>query len=148
MLICWTARELPRLRPVTRAVMGAETPAERGKRHDRQCTCQHLRAGHHGYPSTEGALARVASAPGILLHQRFGSEELDILLTGTTETEGGTEADEDSTPELPVEAISRPGDLWLLGNHLAWRHRLPKSATPSACNWPARFLWTATAVTA
>ena len=49
----------------------------------------------------------------------FGSEELDTLLTGTADGESGPEADGDdeAVPEPPVEPISRPGDLWLLGNH-------------------------------
>ncbi|CAK0770799.1 hypothetical protein WCLP8_4650001 [uncultured Gammaproteobacteria bacterium] len=47
----------------------------------------------------------------------FGGEELDTLLTGTADGEGGSEADEDAAPEPPAEPVSRPGDLWCLGNH-------------------------------
>jgi len=45
----------------------------------------------------------------------FDDGELDALLSGLgeeTDTEG-----EDDVPEPPEDPISRPGDLWLLGNH-------------------------------
>jgi DNA modification methylase len=43
----------------------------------------------------------------------FGEGELDWLLMGSKE--GLTEDDE--APALPEQAITRPGDLWLLGEH-------------------------------
>jgi DNA modification methylase len=45
----------------------------------------------------------------------FDDGELDALLSGLdneTDTEG-----EDDIPEPPEEPVSRPGDLWVLGNH-------------------------------
>ncbi len=45
----------------------------------------------------------------------FTDEELNGLLSGLegeTDTEG-----EDDIPEAPEEPVSRPGDLWVLGNH-------------------------------
>ena len=45
----------------------------------------------------------------------FDDGELDALLSGLgeeTDTEG-----EDDIPEPPEDPVSRPGDLWLLGNH-------------------------------
>jgi len=44
----------------------------------------------------------------------FSSEELEKML-GAMGTEGLT--DEDAVPEPPDEAVTRPGDLWMLGNH-------------------------------
>jgi len=47
----------------------------------------------------------------------FSDEELDDLL-GDLEAEAlGEVEDEDEVPETPVDPVSRPGDLWLLGNH-------------------------------
>jgi len=43
----------------------------------------------------------------------FDAEELDAILA--TPTEGLTDPDE--VPEPPEEPISKPGDLWLLGDH-------------------------------
>jgi len=43
----------------------------------------------------------------------FGEGELERLLAGTKE--GLTEDDE--APALPEQAVSRPGDLWVLGEH-------------------------------
>ena len=45
----------------------------------------------------------------------FGDDELDRLLDGLDE--GGASAEEDEVPEPPVQAVTRPGDLWLLGPH-------------------------------
>ena len=47
----------------------------------------------------------------------FGEDELDRLLSGADIGDGGTGSDEDSIPELPEKAITRPGDLWMLGSH-------------------------------
>ena len=43
----------------------------------------------------------------------FGAGELERLLAGTKE--GLTEDDE--APALPEQAMTRPGDLWVLGDH-------------------------------
>ena len=49
----------------------------------------------------------------------FGGEELETLLgaTGEDDGAGGDSADDDAAPEPPVEPVSRPGDLWVLGRH-------------------------------
>jgi DNA modification methylase len=44
----------------------------------------------------------------------FTDDELDLLLNGD---DGGGLTDDDAVPETPKEPISRPGDLWILGNH-------------------------------
>ena len=44
----------------------------------------------------------------------FGADEL-LRLLGSESTEGLT--DPDAVPEPPDEAITQPGDLWILGNH-------------------------------
>ena len=44
----------------------------------------------------------------------FGADEL-LRLLGSESTEGLT--DPDDVPEPPDEAITQPGDLWILGNH-------------------------------
>src|SRR5512144_1538576 len=46
----------------------------------------------------------------------FGQEELDRLLAPLDGDDGGL-AGEDVIPEPPVNPVSRPGDLWLLGDH-------------------------------
>ncbi len=43
----------------------------------------------------------------------FNEEELARLLADEAENE----ADPDATPEVPKDPVSRPGDLWILGNH-------------------------------
>ncbi len=45
----------------------------------------------------------------------FSGKELDELL-GMSE-EGGGLTEDDAIPETPVDPVSRPGDLWILGNH-------------------------------
>ena len=45
----------------------------------------------------------------------FSDAELDELLAG--DGEDGTRDGEDEVPETPVDPVSRPGDLWLLGPH-------------------------------
>jgi DNA modification methylase len=44
----------------------------------------------------------------------FGAGELERLLAG-----GGKEGltDDDAVPEVPEQAVTRPGDLWVLGEH-------------------------------
>ena len=44
----------------------------------------------------------------------FGDEELERLLNGEA---GGGLTEDDAVPEPPVEPVSKPGDLWILGNH-------------------------------
>ena len=44
----------------------------------------------------------------------FTSDELDRLINGDA---GGGLTDDDAVPETPKEPVSRPGDLWILGNH-------------------------------
>ena len=46
----------------------------------------------------------------------FTDEELNSLLNGLNEGDGAQEG-EDEIPETPEDPISRPGDLWFLGNH-------------------------------
>ncbi|MFO1144400.1 MAG: site-specific DNA-methyltransferase [Amaricoccus sp.] len=46
----------------------------------------------------------------------FSDSELDQLLAGDGDADGGNEG-EDEVPETPADPISRPGDLWLLGPH-------------------------------
>jgi DNA modification methylase len=45
----------------------------------------------------------------------FDLDEIDRLLQGTDSDAGLT--DDDEIPEAPGEAITKPGDLWLLGEH-------------------------------
>lgn len=45
----------------------------------------------------------------------FSDDELADLLKDVETTEG--KEDEDSVPEVPVEPISKLGDVWVLGNH-------------------------------
>jgi DNA modification methylase len=46
----------------------------------------------------------------------FDDAELNRLLAGLGGEEGAREG-EDEVPETPVDPVSRPGDLWLLGPH-------------------------------
>ncbi len=45
----------------------------------------------------------------------FGEEELERLLNGADD--GGGLTEDDAVPEPPVDPVSKPGDLWILGNH-------------------------------
>jgi len=45
----------------------------------------------------------------------FDKDELDALLNPIEETEGLT--DEDAVPEVPEEPKTKPGDIYILGNH-------------------------------
>ncbi|MFD2237800.1 MAG: site-specific DNA-methyltransferase [Brevundimonas sp.] len=47
----------------------------------------------------------------------FDDTELDQLLSGIDEDGTGPQEGEDDVPETPEDPISRPGDLWVLGNH-------------------------------
>ena len=44
----------------------------------------------------------------------FTNDELDRLINGEA---GGGLTDDDAVPETPTDPVSRPGDLWTLGNH-------------------------------
>jgi ParB-like chromosome segregation protein Spo0J len=46
----------------------------------------------------------------------FTEDELNALMSSLEEGTGPQEG-EDDVPETPEDPISRPGDLWLLGNH-------------------------------
>jgi len=46
----------------------------------------------------------------------FTDEELNNLLNGLADSDGAQEG-EDEIPETPEDPVSRPGDLWVLGNH-------------------------------
>jgi DNA modification methylase len=46
----------------------------------------------------------------------FTDKELNNLLNGLADGDGAQEG-EDDIPETPEDPISRPGDLWVLGNH-------------------------------
>ncbi len=45
----------------------------------------------------------------------FSDEELEELLDSEESREGLT--DEDEVPEAPAEAVTKPGDVWILGDH-------------------------------
>jgi DNA modification methylase len=45
----------------------------------------------------------------------FGDEELQGLLEEPSTVQGKT--DDDASPEPPVDPVTRPGDLWVLGKH-------------------------------
>ncbi|MEI8397298.1 MAG: DNA modification methylase [Rhodospirillaceae bacterium] len=49
----------------------------------------------------------------------FNTDEISAFLAGTggDDDAGEGSADEDAAPEPPVEPVSRPGDLWVLGRH-------------------------------
>jgi DNA modification methylase len=51
----------------------------------------------------------------------FDDAELDRLINGLGNDSG---ADEDAVPEAPGEAVTKPGDLWLLSSAKGGRHRL------------------------
>lgn len=46
----------------------------------------------------------------------FDAEELDALLAGDDASTDGL-TDEDAVPEVQADPVTRPGDLWLLGEH-------------------------------
>jgi len=48
----------------------------------------------------------------------FSEEELDALMAPLDdEGDGQGEGDEDEIPEPPIDPVTRPGDLWILGRH-------------------------------
>jgi DNA modification methylase len=46
----------------------------------------------------------------------FSSEELDSLLVAPEEPESAPETEE-QVPEAPAQAVTRPGDVWVIGKH-------------------------------
>ena len=47
----------------------------------------------------------------------FSNDELQTLLAGDEGSDTGPKAGEDEVPETPEDPVTRPGDLWILGNH-------------------------------
>ena len=47
----------------------------------------------------------------------FSDAELQSLLSGDEGANTGPQDGEDDVPETPEDPVSRPGDLWILGNH-------------------------------
>jgi DNA modification methylase len=60
-------------------------------------------------------LAELQAADYDLSLMGFTDEEIDDLLN--PQDEGGGLTEDDAIPEPPVDPVSRPGDLWILGNH-------------------------------
>ena len=60
-------------------------------------------------------LAELQDAGFDLERTGFGDEELERLLNGEGDTTGLTE--DDAVPDLPVDPVSKTGDVWLLGQH-------------------------------
>ena len=59
----------------------------------------------------------LADDPDLLNAAGFSEEDLAGLL-GDLDGDGTTgEVEEDEVPEVPVEPITKPGDLWILGKH-------------------------------
>lgn len=46
----------------------------------------------------------------------FSVQELDIILDIATDEKDGL-TDDDEIPEIPAEAVTKPGDVWVLGDH-------------------------------
>jgi DNA modification methylase len=63
-----------------------------------------------------GELQELLAADFDLSVVGFSDAELDALLAGDGDSDGGR-GGEDEVPETPVDPVSRPGDLWLLGPH-------------------------------
>jgi DNA modification methylase len=47
----------------------------------------------------------------------FSDEELEELLAKDDEPEAAAESAEDAVPDAPVNPVTRPGDVWLIGPH-------------------------------
>ena len=47
----------------------------------------------------------------------FSDGELDALLAGDTALDGVGRGSEDEIPDAPEDPVTRPGDLWILGDH-------------------------------
>lgn len=63
-----------------------------------------------------GVLQLLAEQDQIDLTQFFQDDELNALLADLNKTEGLT--DPDDVPAVPDEPVTKPGDLWLLGDHV------------------------------
>nr|CUV26230.1 conserved protein of unknown function [Ralstonia solanacearum]CUV34248.1 conserved protein of unknown function [Ralstonia solanacearum]CUV38251.1 conserved protein of unknown function [Ralstonia solanacearum]CUV62057.1 conserved protein of unknown function [Ralstonia solanacearum] len=62
--------------------------------------------------------AELADAGYDLALTGFNDAEIDALLADELcDVEGDGQAEESVLPEVPEEAISRPGDVWVLGRH-------------------------------
>src|SRR5450759_4964688 len=46
----------------------------------------------------------------------FSAEELETILAGGEQTIEG-QTDEDAVPEIQVDVVSAPGDVWVMGDH-------------------------------
>ena len=78
---------------------------------------------------THDPLSAMAEADKVLLDQLFrevdtGDEALQQMMTNLADEAGlyqddsdATEIEEDEVPEPPVDPITKPGDLWILGEH-------------------------------
>ncbi|MGV0962155.1 MAG: site-specific DNA-methyltransferase [Limnohabitans sp.] len=60
-------------------------------------------------------LAELKAADFDLDLMGFTDKELEELLNG--DESGGGLTEDDAIPEAPVDPVSKPGDLWILGNH-------------------------------
>jgi ParB-like nuclease family protein len=60
-------------------------------------------------------LREVSADEDLLFATSFSEDDLASLLAGTTAQQGYT--DPDAVPDPPLEPVTRPGDLWLLGPH-------------------------------
>jgi DNA modification methylase len=83
------------------------------------------------YVIADNQLALQAGWDGQLLAEELSwlrDQEIDLGLTGfddaeierllaLAEGESGSDETEDEAPELPEEPVTRPGDLWVLGDH-------------------------------
>src|SRR5690606_33584608 len=47
----------------------------------------------------------------------FQMPDLEMVVTGLTGIDGVEEIVQDEAPEPPADPVTRPGDLWLLGDH-------------------------------
>ena len=71
-------------------------------------------------PLADLATADTAKLDALLREVETGSEALQEMLTELAKDAGlyvTPEVQEDDVPEPPVEPVSKPGDLWLLGEH-------------------------------
>lgn len=78
---------------------------------------------------THDPLSAMAEADKVLLDQLLrevdtGDEALQQMMTDLADESGlyqddsdATEIEEDEVPDIPEESITKPGDLWLLGDH-------------------------------
>lgn len=64
----------------------------------------------------DGALAELLASLPKLDGTGYGQEDLDALLAKVQGPRAGL-TDPDDVPEAPAEPVTKPGDLWLLGEH-------------------------------